>query len=116
MNKQLSALKLERGRLQERIAQQRTTLVLDLLPLTPVGIAATRVLAAGQAGVSLVRRNPLLVWATLAVVLALRPKGLWRLAKTGLVVWRGSRALLAMLPAPTLSLLYQFVLQRFILK
>lgn len=110
------ALQLERGRLQERIAQQRTTLALDLLPLRPVVITAGRVMAAGRAGVGFVRSNPLLMRATLAVVLALRPKGLWRLAKTGLVVWRGSRALFAILPAPTLSALYQLVLQRFIFK
>lgn len=116
MNRQLLALQLERGRLQERIAQQRTTLALELLPLRRAGMTASRIVAAGQAGVGFVRSNPLLILAMLAALLALRPKGLWRLARTGWVVWRGSRALLALLPAPTLSLLYQFFLQRFILK
>lgn len=116
MNKQLLALHLERGRLLECIAHQRVALAVQLVPLKNAAFHASRVVKAGQAGVGFVRSNPWLMLVSLAVVFALRPKGLWRLARTGMVVWRGWRTLRAILPAPALSSLYQFVLQRFIRK
>jgi hypothetical protein len=113
VNKQLLALHLERGRLQERIAQQRVALCHELLPLVNAATAASRVMAAGQQAAGFVKSNPLLILAGLLTAFVLRPRGVWRLTKTGLVIWRGGRALLALLPAPVLLSLYQMMTQRF---
>lgn len=113
MNKQLLALHLERGRLQERIAHQRAALGLELLPLVNAATAASRVMAAGRQAAGFVRSNPLLILAALATAFVLRPKGVWRLAKTGLVIWRGWRAVAALVPGPVFSSLYQRVMQCF---
>lgn len=113
MNKQLLALYLERGRLQERIAHQRAALGHELLPLVNAATAASRVMAAGHQAAGFVKSNPLLMLAALVTALVLRPRGIWRLAKTGVVIWRGWRTVAALLPAPMLSSLYQWMMQRF---
>ncbi len=99
--------------MQERIAHQRVALGRELLPFVNAATAASRVMAAGRHAADFVKSNPLLLLAALVTVFVVRPKGVWQLAKTGLVVWRGWRALLVWLPAPVLSSLYQVVMQRF---
>ena len=113
MNKQLLQLQLERRGLQERIAHQRAALGLELLPFVNSAKAASRVMAAAQLAAVFVKGNPLLILAALVTSLVLRPRAVWRLAKTGLVIWRGWRALIARPPAPILLSLYQVVMQRF---
>jgi hypothetical protein len=113
VNKQLLALHLERGRLQERIAHQRVALGHELLPFVNAATAASRVMAAGRHAADFVKSNPLLILAALLAAFVLRPRGVWRLAKTGLVIWRGWRAMAALVPEPVFSSLYQMMMQRF---
>lgn len=117
MNKQLLSLHLERQHLKERIAQQRAELDMQLMPLRKASDVAHRFAVTGRGGIDFVRSNSLLLLAAVATVLVLRPRGLARLAQTGLTVWRGWRALRALVPPAVLSSLvvpiYKFMWQRF---
>ena len=113
MNRHLLKLHLERGRLQERIAQQRVELAVQLMPLKRASGTVSRMMALAQDGVECVRKNPLQVSAALAMVVVLRPKSTWRLLHTGLQVWRGWSMLRVLIPETVSSPIYKFIWQRF---
>ena len=112
MNRQLLALHLERGRLQERIAQQRVELAVQLMPLKRASGTTSRVMALAQDGFDYVRKNPLKGSAALALALILRPKRTWQLLHAGLQVWRGWSVLWVLVPETVSSPIYKFIWQR----
>ena len=113
MNRHLLKLHLERGRLQERIAQQRVELAVQLMPLKRASGTVSRMMALAQDGVDYVRKNPFQVSAALAMAVVLRPKRTWQLLQTGLQVWRGWSVLRVLIPETMSSPLYKFIWQRF---
>ena len=117
MNKALLALYLERGRLQERIAQQRTAfgmqLGTQLVPLQNATVAASKVLAAGRMGFEYLRVRPWVVAGVLAAVFVLRPKGSFLLARRAWVLWRGWRVVGSFASGSALAPLFKLIWQRY---
>jgi hypothetical protein len=93
MEKRLIELHLQRGRLVERIAQQRSTLARQLAPVRVACDTTDLVLAAARDAVSFVQRHPLGVAAFAAALVAVRPRRAWRWLTRGFLVWRSWRAL-----------------------
>ncbi len=90
-SKSLAELQRERGRLVERIAAQRETLAVQLVPVVQVLQLGDRIAQTFQSAKQFVQRHP---WAmgSFAAVLALRrPKKLGRWARRGLFLWRSWR-------------------------
>jgi YqjK-like protein len=113
VNKKLLALHLERGRLLERIAHQRTTLAMQLAPLQKMSASAGRVMVTARSGLAYIRSHPAGVAAVLSTLVMLRPRGTWRLLRRGLVIWRSWRTLRALIPEAIRSPLYKFIWQRY---
>lgn len=88
MADRLLELSLQRGRLQERIAQQRRELASSLQPLGAALGHAERGIAAAENGVAWLRAHPLAVGAAVAVFAALRPRRAWRFGRRAFVAWR----------------------------
>lgn len=89
--KSLAELERERGQLLERIATQRATLAVQLVPVVQVLQLGDRIAQTAQAAKQFVQRHP---WAmgSIAAVLALRrPRKLGRWARRGLFLWRSWR-------------------------
>lgn len=90
-SKSLADLQRERGRLVERIATQRETLVVQMVPVVQLLHLGDRIAQTVQSAKQFVQRHP---WAmgSIAAVLALRrPKKLGRWARRGLFLWRSWR-------------------------
>lgn len=114
MNKQLLALHLERGRLLERIAQQRLTLVKQLQPLQKTSDAASRTTALVQAGIGYLYGHPWAVLAALSAAVLVRPHSAWRLLRRGLIVWRSWRTINGLIPEAARASLYKFIRRSYV--
>ncbi len=114
MNKQLLALYLERGRLQERITQQRLSLVTQWMPLQKASATANSVMTVGQGGFGFLRKHSWLVVMAVAAFVVLRPKGSWWLVQRGWMLWRGWRMVRGFAESSSLSPLYQLIWQRYV--
>jgi hypothetical protein len=77
----------KRGRLQERIAQQRSLIAAHMAPVASALATADRTLAVGRAGITFVKRNPLQVGVAFAVMAILRPRRMWRWGRRVFVAW-----------------------------
>ena len=100
MEKQLIELHLQRGRLIERIAQQRGTLARQLAPVRVACDAMDLVVATARDAAGFVQRHPVGVATGAAALVAMRPRQAWRWLKRGLLVWRGWRAVQDRLARP----------------
>jgi hypothetical protein len=93
---ELQLLAEQRGRLLERIAQQRVALQVQWEPLQQTASKADRVLAATAAVrryIQAHRRAFTLTFSvTCGVLMLIKPVRSWRLLKSGFVLWRGWRA------------------------
>lgn len=98
MQTRLSELQLQRGRLLERIAQQRRLVALQVQPIARSLQVGDRLADLVSECKRFVLQHPLAVTAAVVVVIVLRPAGAWRLASRGLVVWRTWTALRGSLP------------------
>lgn len=90
----MSAIKLravQRGRLQERIAQQRAALSVELAPVVLALGAADQAIEGAKKTRRWISENPVVVGAGIVTLLIWRPKGVLKLAKNGAVGWRGLR-------------------------
>ncbi len=87
MEKKLIELSLQRGRLQERIAAQRTALAAQLRPLAGAVDTADRGIAAARHGIDYLKRHPTEVGLTVALLAALRPRRVWRWGRRAFVAW-----------------------------
>ncbi|HEX5804687.1 MAG TPA: YqjK-like family protein [Azospira sp.] len=88
MENKLIELSLQRGRLQERIAAQRTQLAAQLQPLAAAVDTADQALATARRGVDYLKRHPIEVGIAVALLAVLRPKGVWRWGRRAFVAWR----------------------------
>lgn len=90
----MSAIKaraVQRGRLLERIAQQRNTLTSSIAPITYGLQAADQILDGANKTRRWATENPLIAGAGLLALMIWRPKGIVRLAKNSAVGWRAWR-------------------------
>lgn len=99
MQRRLIELQLQRGRLLERMGQQRRTLAVQVLPVA-------RALQVGERLASLFDRckqfalqHPLAVAAAVGSVVLLRPSGVLRWTRRGFFAWRTWSAMRGSLPA-----------------
>lgn len=77
----------KRGRLQERIAQQRALIAAQMPPIASALDTADRTLAVGRAGIAFVKDNPVQVGVAFAVLAILRPRRMWRWGRRAFVAW-----------------------------
>lgn len=90
----MSAIKLraiQRGRLLERITQQRAALAVQLLPVVGLLNTADQVVEGADRTRRWIGENPLVAGAALVALVVWRPRGILRLAKKGVVGWRAWR-------------------------
>ena len=90
----MSAIKsraVRRGRLLERISQQRVALAIELAPVVGVLTTADQVVNGAEKTRRWISDNPLIAGVGLVVLLLWRPRGVLKLAKNGAVGWRALR-------------------------
>ncbi len=90
----MSAIKMrsiQRGRLLERITQQRAVIAHELAPVVGLLNAADQVVEGADKTRRWIGENPLVAGAALIALLIWRPKGAVKLVKNGAVGWRALR-------------------------
>lgn len=95
MNQALIDIGIRRGRLLERIANQRAALGRDVQPVCDVLQSVDHGIACVRTATGFLKTHPGVVLATLTLLLALKPRRVWRWAKRGFVAWRTWRMLRA---------------------
>lgn len=98
MQPRLIELHQQRGRLQERIAQQRASLRQQLAPVRGVLEVPQRILKVKQEGIALARKHPLIVGGVIVALVVLRPRTVLRWAGRALGAWRTWRSVSGMIP------------------
>jgi hypothetical protein len=91
MNRNLTELHLQRGRLIERCATQRRTLTHQLTPVRTACQTADRTLAAVRTTILYVQQHPAGVAAFVTALLVLRPRRVWGWLQRGFFLWRAWR-------------------------
>ena len=105
MAKTRAELGQERARLTERIQAQRANLARDLAPLQRITQVGNTLSGLVDQAVVYVQQHPLAMSALVGGLLLLKPKGVWRWAKRGFIVWRGWRTVQQWQPGTVLGLL-----------
>jgi len=82
---------VKRGRLLERISQQRIALTASCVPLADALGAADQVIEGAERTRRWIGENPVVVGVGLVVLLIWRPKGALKIASKGLLGWRTLR-------------------------
>lgn len=82
---------VQRGRLLERISQQRITLTLSCVPLADALATADHIVEGAERTRRWIGENPIAVGVGLLVLVLWRPKGAFKLASKGLLGWRTLR-------------------------
>ena len=91
--KTLTEVLVQRGRLLERIELQRAVLSDDLQPVQVALAKVDRGLGYVRAGVAYVKGHPGVAALAVAVLVALKGRRIFRLAKRGFFVWKAWRSL-----------------------
>lgn len=84
---------IRRGRLLERITQQRAALAIELTPVVGILNTADQVIEGAEKTRRWIGDNPIIAGIGLMALLIWRPKGALKLAKNGVVGWRALRLL-----------------------
>lgn len=90
----MSAIKqraIERGRLLERITQQRSALAVELVPVVSILNTADQIVAGAEKARRWISDNPVVSSIVLIGLVIWRPKGALKLAKSGAISWRTLR-------------------------
>ncbi len=82
---------VQRGRLLERINQQRTALALSCAPVVDALNTADHVVEGAERTRRWIGENPIVVGIGLFMLVLWRPKGALKLASKGLLGWRTLR-------------------------
>lgn len=98
MQQRLIELQLQRGRLLERIAQQRGTLAEQARPVAHMLHVGDRVSDALAQAKAFALQHPLVLAATVGALVVLRPARVWRWTSRGLFLWRSWTAMRSNLP------------------
>ena len=93
MNQDLISLAIERGRLLERISNERHLLGQQLQPVGDALETADRAVAAVRKAGTDLGQHPEVVAAGVVVLVVLQPGRVWRWSKRGYFVWRTWRLL-----------------------
>lgn len=93
MQQRLIELQLQRGRLLDRIAQQRDALGQQTEPVARMLHLGDRVAAIASQCKRTVIENPLTTAAVLGVALVIRPRAMLRWAQRGFLAWRSWNSL-----------------------
>ena len=88
MNHHLNDLYIRRGRLLERIANQRTTLARDVRPVRSTLYATDRLLAYVRAATDYVSEHPGMATIAIAALFIIKPRLVWRWTKRTFFVWQ----------------------------
>ena len=92
----MSAIKVravQRGRLLERISQQRDALAVEFAPVAGLLNTADHVIEGAEKTRRWIGENPIVAGIGLAALVIWRPKGALKLVKNGTVGWRAFRLL-----------------------
>lgn len=98
MQNRLTELQLQRGRLLERIAHQRTTLATQARPVARALHVGDRLTDWLERCRQFTLQHPVAVVAALGAVVILRPSGVMRWTRRSLFAWRSWHALRGALP------------------
>lgn len=98
MSNDLSDLYLERGRLVERIANQRITLAQHLRPLQDAEDKGRRLLTMWSDGMTYLKSTPWLVALVVVTVVIVKPRRILPWLLRGVTLWRGWKALRSAVP------------------
>jgi hypothetical protein len=93
MNQKLIDIAIRRGRLIERIANQRVILARDVQPICSALQTTDHVITRVRAATGFLKKHPALVLAAVALFAALKPRGTWRWARRSFLAWRTWRTL-----------------------
>ncbi len=107
MAKTLAELAQERARLTERIQAQRANLARELAPLQRVSQAGNTLSALLGEAIAYVRARPVATAVMLGGLVLVKPRGAWRWAKRGFLVWRGWRAVQQWQPGSAMDVVRQ---------
>ena len=86
MDKQIE-LALKRGRLQERIAGQRSALAAQMQPVAAALARVDQGIAIARTGAAYVKRHPLQVGLVVALLALSKPRRILRWGRRAFVVW-----------------------------
>ena len=118
---QLQALAEQRGRLLERIAQQRAQLQIQWVPVQRAASKGDRALAAARDAQRYVQAHraalTLVLGVTCAVLVLVKPGRSFRLLKRGFLLWRGWRAVQAVqhvVPSSRWSAIVELIRRQFV--
>ena len=98
MQTRLIELHQQRGRLQERIAQQRAALRQQSAPLQGVLALPQRILRIQQEGIAFARQHPLAVGGVILALVVLRPRFVLRWTRRAVAAWRTWRTVSGLIP------------------
>lgn len=93
MEKRLIELHLQRGRLIERIAEQRNMLARQMAPVRVACDTTDRVMTVVRDSAYFVQRHPVEVAAFAAALFVMKPRRVWRWLQRGFFVWQSWGAL-----------------------
>lgn len=93
MNQAIIDLAVQRGRLIERIDNQRQLLAQQLQPIGQTLLTADRAVSTVRNGGNYLKQNPEVVTLAVAVLVVLQPGRVWRWSKRAFFVWRNWRML-----------------------
>ena len=93
MNQALIDLAVERGRLLERISNQRQMLRRELQPVGNALHGADRAVATVRKGSRYIKDHPEMVGVGVAVLIVVQPRRVWRWSKRAFFAWRSWRML-----------------------
>ena len=88
MSQALIDIGIRRGRLLERIAHQRAALNRDVQPVCDVLQSVDHGIARVRTVTAFLKSHPGLVLAAVTLLVVLKPRRAWRLAKRGFLAWR----------------------------
>ncbi|WP_291988989.1 YqjK-like family protein [Candidatus Accumulibacter sp. ACC007] len=93
MNQELIDIAVERGRLIERISNQRQILARDLQPVAGTLHTADRAITSVRQGTAYLKQHPEIVAVGVALLIVVKPGRVWRWSKRGYFAWRALSAL-----------------------
>ena len=104
MSHRLDELLLQRGRLIERITNQRTALQQDFLPISAALDKTDSVVAKAHSFAASIRRHPLAASLVVAALLTIKGKTVLRWTGRAFSLWRTWRRMRGIIQIPGMSL------------
>ena len=93
MNNRLSDIQLRRGRLQERIAAQRTLLAQEIQPIRAVLQKTDRIVGRVRSFTDYVKQHPTIASLAVAGLVVMKTGRVWRWSRRAFFAWQSWRVL-----------------------